>query len=106
MTKDTAKDAGYDEIRAEYSARYVDVTGRPTCAKLYEVINDISELERDRNELHNIRATLLVNFMEGSQHNHFGFSIKEKESTHAMLVDVLKHYCENRKQPPPPNLRR
>lgn len=99
-----------DQIANELIQKYerqqqsctVDVTNRPIAEKLHtfanEISNDILKAERAKEELMSIRATLMVNFMEGSSQNHYGFTIPndDKVSTHQLLVKVLENLIKGR----------
>lgn len=65
---------------------------------LHVVKEDYEALEKIKaqsDEIPGIRATLLVNFGEGREHNKYGFHVSENESTHAMLITVLKGLTNN-----------
>lgn len=92
----------YDQPPPDKQMRVIDVTNRPIAAKIHtfanELANDVLEAERAKEELMSIRATLMVNFMEGSSQNHYGFTIPndDKVSTHQLLVKVLENLIKGR----------
>lgn len=86
-------------IFKEQQPRMVDVTNRPITVEFMRFCEThtehLQQLQDDRNELGAIRATLLVNFMEGSIHNHYGFSIKDEGTTLKILMEVLEALTKN-----------
>lgn len=51
----------------------------------------LEEIKARSDEVGGIRATLLVNFGEGSQHNRYGIALKDEGTTHGLLMQVLEH---------------
>lgn len=51
----------------------------------------LEEIKRRSDEIGGVRATLLVNFGEGSKHNRYGLALKDEGTTHGLLMQVLQH---------------
>lgn len=61
---------------------------------LHIVNEDYDALEQIKarsDQIDGIRATLLVNFGEGSKHNTYGIALKDEGTTHDLMMQVLKH---------------
>lgn len=65
----------------------------------FKTIEDLERLaakERAAETLASIKATLLVNFGDGSKHNRYGFSIADELDVHHMMYVVLTELTKRR----------
>lgn len=82
-----------NEMLREDTKRQWGSWGNPSPLEVWGPLQEVKRMldvgQENTHELQSIRATLLVNFGEQSEHNKYPFTITDVGTTHSLLVEVL-----------------